>query len=212
MTRDDRLPSRDETLPLLQRLQEGDEEALRELLARDLEWVRELVHRRLGPRLRQHGETQDFVQEAALRALRFGPRFVVSDQRRFRALLARIVENVLCDAADHVGALRRGAGAAQMQETVAVPLDHLAASITSPSQVASRREEQAWLEIALELIDAEDRRLIRLREWDRLEFEEIGLRMALAPDAARMRFHRALGRLARKVLVLRGEGFVPDEG
>ncbi len=200
----------DETYALLRRTHAGDEEALRALVARDLEWLRDLVHRRLGARLRQFGETADFVQDAALRALRYGPRFVVVDRARFRALLAKIVENVLCDAADHAQAQRRGGGRPHDQETVAVPLDAHAASLTSPSSHASRLEEQAWLEIALELLEAEDRRLIRMREWDRLEFDAIGARLGLAPDAARMRFNRALGRLARKVVALRSAGFQPD--
>lgn len=205
MTSPDSRP--DETLRLLQRLHRGEEAALRLLLERDMDWIRGQVHRRLGPRLRGHAETQDFVQEAALRALRYGPRFLVSDQGRFRALLARIVENVLRDAADHIDAEKRGGGAVPVpDESLAVPLDQNAASITSPSQAAQRNEERAWLEIALELLEAEDRQVIRLREWERMEFEAIGARMALTPDAARMRFHRALARLARKVEQIRKGG------
>lgn len=200
-----REPGDDETLVLLQRLHGGDEAALHALLARDLEWLREHVHRRLGRQLRAQGDTQDFVQEAALRALRHGPRFLISDRRRFRALLGRIVENVLCDAADYQGAARRGGGAQRAQGT-AVPLDDLAASLTSPSQAAARGEEAGWLEVALELLAPEDRQIVRLREWDRMPFEEIAAKMALTPDAARMRFQRAVQRLAKKVSALqRGE-------
>ena len=66
------------------------------------------------------------------------------------------------------------------------------------------------MRLALELLDPEDRQLIVLRQWDNLEFNEIGEKMGLAPDAARMRFNRALPKLAMKVQQLqRGQ---IDEG
>src|SRR5262245_5246401 len=65
------------------------------LLERHLPWLRAEVRRQLGPELRKKAETEDFVQDAALNVLRFSPRFVVADEDQFRALLARIVVNVV---------------------------------------------------------------------------------------------------------------------
>jgi DNA-directed RNA polymerase specialized sigma24 family protein len=42
-----------------------------------------------------------------------------------------------------------------------------------------------------------------LRQWDGLSFGDVGERLGIAEDAARMRFQRALGRLARLVQRLR---------
>ena len=61
-----------DTPDLLRRWHEGDEAALSRLLERELPWIRQLVHRRLGPLLRRSGETQDFVQEAMVEVLRYG--------------------------------------------------------------------------------------------------------------------------------------------
>jgi RNA polymerase sigma-70 factor (ECF subfamily) len=190
------------TLTLLRRWHEGDREALGELIARDLPWIREHVHRRLGPGLRAHADTNDFVQDAFVEVLRTGPRFLVSDQEHFRALLARIVENVLRMRHRHLHRQRRDVAKEQRIGSGAV-LD-LDGSQTRPSQAAIRSESESWLQLGLELLDAEDREVVLLRQWDGLSFTEVGQRLNIAEDAARMRFSRALARLARLVKRLRG--------
>jgi DNA-directed RNA polymerase specialized sigma24 family protein len=51
-----------------------------------------------------------------------------------------------------------------------------------------------------------DRQIIVLRQWDELEFSEIAARMGGSPDGARMRFQRALPKLALRIQRLqRGE-------
>jgi hypothetical protein len=52
-------------------------------------------------------ESGDVVQEAAVQFLNYGLRFIISDDKRFRGLLARIVENVLRDKHDWFTAQRR---------------------------------------------------------------------------------------------------------
>ena len=84
----------DETLRLLEQWHAGDNDALGALLDRDLGWISSYVHRRLGPDLRRMGDTEDFVQEAVIKVLRHGPRFVLSDREHFRALLGKIVLNL----------------------------------------------------------------------------------------------------------------------
>jgi DNA-directed RNA polymerase specialized sigma24 family protein len=97
----------DETRLLLQRWHAGERAAIETLVARDLGWIRDYVHERLGPLLRSRGETMDYVQDAVLDVMRYTPRFVTDDRRQFRGLLARIVENHLRDAHDHHAAARR---------------------------------------------------------------------------------------------------------
>jgi RNA polymerase sigma factor (sigma-70 family) len=60
-------------------------------------------------------------------------------------------------------------------------------------------EEEARIRFALELLDPDDRHLILRREWDGLDFARIGEELSISPDAARMRFHRALLRLQQRV-------------
>ena len=58
-----------QTIELLDRWRAGDNEALSDLLARDMEWIRRFVHGKLGHNLRKFGDTGDFVQEAVVRVL-----------------------------------------------------------------------------------------------------------------------------------------------
>jgi len=194
----------DETIDLLRRWHEGDRQALDVLVERELPWIRTYVHGRIGQLLRARGETEDYVQEAMLHVLRYGPRFVTDNRDAFRRLLARIVENSLRDMADFHGAERRA-----LRRERAIPsdsvlhLDRPHESVTRPSENAERHEQEAWVALALELLEPDDRRVILLRQWEGLEFAEVGQRLGLSEDAARMRFQRALPRLARKLEELR---------
>lgn len=195
----------DDTRLLLQRWHAGDRQAIEALVARDLEWIRGHVRARLGPLLRARGETMDYVQDAVLDVLQYSPRFLTDDRRQFRALVARIVENHLRDAHDHHAAARRSPLRERPVPTDSV-LDLAAGQrpVTQPGAVAERREEEGWVRLALELLEPEDRQVLLLRQWQELEFAAVGARMGLTEDAARMRFQRALPKLAKKLEALRG--------
>ena len=186
-----------ETLVLLKRWHAGETKALEELLRRHLAWIRTKVHARLGPMLRTQVETDDVVQEAMIQALRYGPRFLLSDEDQFRKLLARIVENVIRMWARHQLRERRDPRRerAPGSETVLV----LDSSSHRPSRVAMRNEAEAWLQLGLQLLDPEEREVIVLRQWQGLSFGDTGQKLGIAEDAARMRFQRALARLAQVV-------------
>ncbi len=57
-------------------------------------------------------------------------------------------------------------------------------------------DQRAGLQLAIELLAPDDRRVILLRVWQQLEFGAIAALLGIAEDAARMRFQRALPRLA----------------
>lgn len=193
-----------DTVELLRAWHAGDGHALDRLVVRELPWLSALVQRRLGSLLRARHDTQDIVQEALLGTLRDGPRFLVDDRRHLRALLARIVENVIRREHEHLTAGRRDR---RREETlprseVVVRLD-TRGPFTRPSRAAEADEERAWLRLALELLDAEDRDVIVLREYRGLAFAAIGEQLGIREDAARMRLRRALGRLGRVLDQLR---------
>jgi RNA polymerase sigma-70 factor (ECF subfamily) len=195
-----------ETYHLLERWHRGDQVALNEILRRDLPWIRAQVQRRLGDALRSKGETRDFVQDAMLEVLRYGPRFLMSDRQQFRALMCRIIENVLRGQHRWFQARRR-----QMGREKALPDDSLLhldppdeSSVLRPSQVAAAKERESWVRMALELLDPEDREVILRRQWHEQAFADIAAALGLAEDTARMRYRRALPRLYRVIQQLRG--------
>ncbi len=184
------------TRQLLEKWHAGDQDALAELLARHLPWIERQVSARLGAELRRKAETQDFVQDALLETLRYVPRFTLAGGAVFRALMLRIIENILCDRHDWFTARRREICRERpLARDTILDLDPPAEKVASPATLAAADEEEARVRLALELIDPADRHLIVRREWDGWEFARIGAEAGISADAARMRFHRALIRL-----------------
>ena len=193
-----------ETVQLLLRWHEGDRQALNALLERDLPWIESHVRSRLGPLLRAKADTHDLVQEAVLEFLRYGPRFLIEDKNHFRALLVRIVENVIRAQHDRFTAAKRSLHRERpLASDSVLRLDPAANGARRPSEAAEAEEWQALVRLSLELLDAGERDIILLRDWDGLSFEEIGTRLGIAADAARMRYHRAVSRLSSSVLRVR---------
>lgn len=195
----------DRTRKLLRDWHDGDAGALDRLLEENLDWLREHVRRRMGGRLREMMETVDVVQDVAIDALRYSPRFVVADQRQFRALLGKMIENNLRDKRRWSQAERRAAA-----KEVAIPSDTVLElgpgerEVTRPDVQAARDDLREWMRLALEFLDESDRRLVRLREFEGQSFQAIGAQLDVEPNTVRMRFRRALAKLAQHVEALRG--------
>jgi RNA polymerase sigma factor (sigma-70 family) len=188
----------------LQRVHRGDAAALQQLVAEHLPWVEQHVRRRLTANARAAGDTHDFVQETMLEVLRDGPRFTIDDTGAFRALVARIVENTIVD---RVRWAQRGCRDHRRQRALptdsVLQLDAPVRTITEPPARAAAAEQQAWIDLALELLDADDRDAIRGRDWDELSFAELAVRLGTTEEAARKRYTRALPKLAQKLEALR---------
>ena len=197
-----------ETRDLLLRWHQGDSAALAALVEEHTPFIERLVRQRLGQQLRQRFDTQDIVQTTLLEVLKDGPRFVVSDRAHLRALLGRMVENVLRGKADHARAAKRDVrrdAQAPAGETI-LYLDAQPGSGPTPSQAASADETRAWVRLALEMLDPDDRNVVLWREYQDLPFAEIAARLQVGEDAARMRFNRALPKLAKKLEQLKRGG------
>lgn len=177
-----------------------------ELMQQEAAFVEEQVRRRLGPLLRRQHDTQDIVQAMLLQALRTGPRFLVSDRQHLRALLARMVENSLLVQARHQQRqkrdIRREQPIAVGTTDTVLDLDP-SANITNPGAAAERSETRDWVRLALELLDADDRQVIHLRDYEDLAFGEIATELGEAEDTVRMRYRRAMPRLAKTLARLR---------
>ncbi len=190
---------------LLRRWHSGDQDALAELVEICLPWLREHVDARLGAFLRGRGDVDDYLQDALLDFLRDGPRFQVRDERQFRGLLVRVIENTLRDKNDWFRAQRRnlGVGDAALPEGSVLDLQSGLVLTSTPSRGADREEGRAWVRLALELLDPEDRKVILGRDYEQRAFEDIGNELGLSAGAARMRWNRAVARLAQTMLELR---------
>jgi RNA polymerase sigma factor (sigma-70 family) len=193
-----------ETSMRLNQWHEGKVDALDALLERNLPWLHDQVRKRLSPLLRKKGETVDYVQDAMVNFLRFGPRFIISDEAHFRALLLKIAENALHDRYDWFIARRRDiAKERPLPADTVLSLDPPRDEIRTPSHMADQYEREAWIRMGMEFLDPDEREVLLMRNWEKLSFAEIGERFGISENAAWMKHNRATEKLGDKVWYLR---------
>ncbi|MFH2000889.1 MAG: sigma-70 family RNA polymerase sigma factor [Planctomycetota bacterium] len=199
-----------QTSMLLNQWHAGDPAGLQGLLEAHLPWLRSYAHTRLGHVLRSKAETQDYVQDAVLEFLLYAPRVHISDKDHFRALLVRILENVMCSKYDWFTAKRRWVAKERpIPSDTVLRLDPPEGGTKTPSRALQQSEEEAWVRLGLELLDSGGRELLILRQWEKMSFAQIGRQLGITEDAARMRHNSAMGRLGEKIWLLR-EGRLPQ--
>ncbi len=187
------------TRDLLLRVHQGDEKAISRLLTLHLSWLEKTIRSSLSAELRRHGETGDYLQDVVIQVLRHGPRFVISDETQFRALLARMVKNLLIDKSRWARASRRDW---RKEQKGAGPSTTLSLDFPSPHQAgpgtnAGITEEQDLLRLAIELLPDQDRQVVLMREIEDSTFAEIGEQLRITAEGARGKHERALAHLAR---------------
>jgi len=193
-----------ETSRLLKKWHSGERAGLDGLLDRHLPWIRNHVRGRLGSLLRVKAETMDYVQDAMVQFLKYGPSILVAEDDHFRALFVRIVENSIRNQYDWFTAQRRAVSREKpLPPDTVLSIDRPVDRVVRPSQEAANNENEAWVRLGLELIDADDSKVLILRQWQDLSFAAIGERLDISAAAARMRHNRAVTRLAREVGKLR---------
>lgn len=178
------------TTQLLDAWYEGDQESLNVLLARHLETIRSMVRKRASAVLRVKEETNDLVDEAIIKFLRFGPKVRVPNEKALCSFLARVVQNTIYDRYDFYDAARRGGGKVVTLHTQ--DGDHK----ETPSLVLEEEEERTLIRVALEFLQPADREVIFLSRWEKKSLAEIGQVLGVSTEAAGQRFHRAMERLS----------------
>ena len=190
------------TTILLRRWHQGDAGALGSLLEEHLGWITHHVRTRLGRVLRRKAETVDYVEETILELLDHGPRFVVANGKHFRALVARIAENVLSGNHRWWMAARRA-----IDRECPIPRDSVLVldpeHAPPPSAAAEHAEREALVRLGLELLRPEQREIIVLRDYQQVALADIAERLGTTTGTAQKRYERALQALARTVGALR---------
>lgn len=186
------------TLELLERWHTGDRVAAVELVERDREWILQCVRRKRGVALRRDAETVDHFQDLMLEVLDYAPRFLIANQRQFRRLIAKMVDNLLTDRARWLERRRpiRAATLRSWASESRIRLDPALRVSDAPGAQAELGEELDWLRLGLEFLHEDDRRVVREHKLVGRSFVEIGTDLGLQANTVRMRFNRALLRLA----------------
>lgn len=116
-----------------------------------------------------------------------------------------LAANQIRDKADYFGAQRRSVSKETPLDTLGGPEDEsspalqLRGSDPTPSQIYAVNEEARLIEEALDLLPQDYRETIILRDFDGLDFKEIGQKSNRSPDAARMLYNRAVLQLTKEV-------------
>jgi RNA polymerase sigma-70 factor (ECF subfamily) len=186
---------------LLERARAGETVAFGDLLAQYHNYLRLMARTLLGSKLRVCVDSSDLVQEAFLEACRDFPRFGGSTEAELLAWLRRILARNLADRARYVGAEmrdhRRTQSLATLLEQASYSVEAaLAATATTPSAAASRREQAVVLADAIENLRADYREVVILRNLEGLEFSEVATRMGRSSGAIRMLWARAIEKLS----------------
>ncbi len=200
----------------LDRLTQGDSQALAELFAHHGAGLRRMVALRLDHRLNGRVSPSDVLQEAYIDALKRVPHYLARPDLPFLGWLRLIVGQRLVEVhRQHLGAqardvrqelpLQRGVWPGASSTCLAA---QLVGHLTSPSQAAMRHESLAQLEGALNSMDPLDREVLVLRHFEELSNNEVAQLLGIQKAAASKRYVRALGRL--KEILSAIPGFLDD--
>ena len=197
--------SKHESGELLQRLRNGDNEALARLFLLHRERLSKMVTLRLDSHLASRVDADDILQEAFIDAAQRVKQYVEEHSGSFYVWLRMIVCQTMVNVhRRHVGAQRRNARRdvsihrrkASASTSLAL---QLLGDLTSPSNAVMRDEMAERLQRAVEEMDEIDREVLTLRHFEQLTNQEVAEVLQIKHKAASIRYIRAIKRLKEKL-------------
>jgi RNA polymerase sigma-70 factor (ECF subfamily) len=193
----------DQTLLLLERVRQGDSDAINGLLDRHRAAIRRLIDQRMDKLVQRRVDASDIVQDVLVEANRRLGDYLQNPTMPFRLWLRHMARDRLIDA--H----RRHRVASTRSVDREVPLvtadDGDRSGVDMMGQIADRELTPAaaatWHELerrfasAVEGLDEQDRQIVLLRHFEHLSTAEAADVLGLSKPAAGMRYLRAMRRL-----------------
>ncbi|MDJ0976593.1 MAG: sigma-70 family RNA polymerase sigma factor [Planctomycetota bacterium] len=185
---------------LVDRLRDGDVEALGPYFELRQGHLLMYIQRKLGTALRAKIEPEDIFQEVCTSAVKALPTYKLGDRDPF-GWLCQLVDRRIVDAhrryfeAEKRAAAKEVAGNAQATSGRAALIDLMVASMTSPSMVFSRNQRVMRMLAALDDLPDEPKEALRLRYVLGLPSKEIAERMGKSDGSVRVMLSRALDKL-----------------
>lgn len=204
-------PNSPETQKLLDRVGQGEEAAVEQLLAEHRESVRRMISLRLDPAIARRVDASDVVQDVLLEASRRLRDYLKSPPMPFHLWLRHLAKDHLIDAhRRHRLAQKRGVDREQPlvpagfadQSSVELAGRFIDQELT-PASAAIRQELERRLHAAIAEMDEADREVLVMRHFEQLSNQEVAAELELTEAAASMRYLRAVRRL-RDLLVPEG--------
>lgn len=163
-----------------------------------------VIERRMGGRLVGQFAPEDIWQETLLHAWRDRASCRWDGVRAFRRWLIGIIDHRIHDAADYVGALKRGGDAPPRRlgsfggnESIGMPEPMRS---TTPSRVALHREQATAMKAALTTLDPDLECVVRLRLVEGLAMADVATSLGIGLSAAKHRFRKGAVAYRRALL------------
>lgn len=191
-----------ETGALLERFKAGDEGSLNELLQHHYPLVRRIVRARMGRRLGNYYDDEDFIQGTFLAAVRSIDSIEVRDSASFRGWLSRITERQILGAIRYHTSdkndwdLEAGQPGPAEGTSVPSPQNLAVGREATPSKPARADELQELIDRCLGKLPEDEREVILLRHYMHHPWKEIARQLKRPSDeAARQLRDRAMDHL-----------------
>ena len=191
------------TQNLLERVRDGDDDAVNGLLARHRDAIRRMVDRRMDRVMQRRVDASDIVQDVMLEANRRLGDYLANPTMPFQLWLRHMARDRLIDAHRR----HRVAASRSLDREVALAAppdnDHsatdgvarLADRELTPAAAATWHELERRFAAAVEQLEEGDRRIVLLRHFEHLSTAEAAEVLGLSKPAAGMRYLRAMRRL-----------------
>lgn len=185
--------------PLLGAARAGSADAVAALTEQFRQYLWLVARRQIGPDLQGKVAPSDLVQETCLAAHQKFPQFRGQTLAELQAWLSRILLSKLWREVRRFGGTEKRNVLREL--SLAGERGDLGAAITSlsgatPGAAAVRNELAGLVLAAIDELPEDYRRVIDLRNWQRLSFAQIGDKLGRSEDAARKLWTRAIDRLA----------------
>jgi RNA polymerase sigma-70 factor (ECF subfamily) len=159
-----------------------------------------LAQQHQNPRLTAKLGASDIIQQTLFQAAGQFDDFRGTTVEQFRGWLRQILVNEARGLNRRFGAQRRSAGrefSLEPEDSSSSYFSQFVDEMLTPSSEAMARERALAVQTALEKLPAELRQVIRLRNWEKLQFREIGERMNVSTSSAAKLWYKALVELQR---------------
>ena len=186
------------------RAQAGETQALGDLLDSYRSYLRLLVSSQISNRLGRRVSPSDVVQDTMLAAHRDFADFRGDNTEQFTAWLRAILSRNLFRAIErHIKAEKRDVRREVSLDAIAKSVDSssikladlLSADQSTPSRLISRGEESRLVVELMDQLPEHYQRVIMLRNFDNLRFEEVAEKMDRTSTATRLLWLRAIRKL-----------------
>lgn len=157
------------------------------------------ARRGVGNRLRLEADASDVVQDTFFNATKGFGGFRGQHAGEFVSWLCRILANRLAQIARSAGRARGAATAEELAVGAESMLHSQSDGEPSPSNIVANQETAELIKAGLARLSPRDQQVLGLRFEEQLTFVQIGERIGLREDAARMVFKRAVKRLQREL-------------